>query len=623
MKFSQEFIEKVREANNIVELISQHTQLKGVGAQLTGLCPFPDHNEKTASFSVSESKQVYFCFGCRKSGNIYTFIQALQGLSFPEAVEYLAQRAHIPIPEEAKEQRPNVDLKDERNKKNLMWKINRYAAQFYHQQLMRLPEDHEVKSYLKNRGITEELAKKFRLGYAPNEWEALSSTLRKNNIPLQLAEELGLLKRRTGGHTGHYDLFRHRLMFPIVSHTSQFIGFGGRVLGDDQPKYLNSHESMVFHKGRVFYGLDETAKFIRTQDEAIVVEGYTDFLALYKAGFCNVVATLGTALTRDHARLLKRYTKNVIVLFDGDAAGQSAAERSLPLLLAEGLLPRALALPEKMDPDEYLAKHGVDELKKQLSEAPELFQMILRQKLDGYSGAPAEKVSILDKMAPYLLAVEDLRLRDLYLQEVAEMLALEVKWVRGAIKQSGQNQKPAAHEAPTAPPPAPSETNMAPVDRAQQANIIKVSSNPKKAELFLLNIALMKEEYFKEIQESKIVDFFESPELRQIFARAEEYYGQMPSEFDKLTALLVSQVDPSELVSLHLDKALSVLTVEGARKLIADCRKKIRDAHLRSQAKQQLAHLKGRKASEQLEQLEQIMNIHKDRHSLNRENDPS
>lgn len=609
MRFSQDFIEKVREATSIVDVISPFTQLKRSGhMRMMGLCPF--HNEKTPSFSVSEEKQMYHCFGCKRAGNSYTFVQEMQGLSFPEAVESLAQKAGITLPADAYDKNPQDDRREHQK---LLYRINRFAAMFYHQQLMSLQPSHPVREYIHKRGIKPEMVNKFLLGYAPEEWESLAQAIGKKGVALSDAETLGLVKSRTQGKSGHYDIFRHRLIFPIVSITDNFLGFGGRILGEGQPKYLNSPESEIFHKGKVFYGLHESAKHIRVEDAAIVVEGYTDFLALFQAGITNVVATLGTALTHDHARLLKRYTKNVIVLFDGDSAGREAAARSLPILLSEGLLPRGLTLEDDYDPDEYIVEKGADALKAKLRAAPELFVEILRHEMTGYRGTAAEKVALMDRMTPVLFSCADSRLRDLYIQELAERLQVEAAWVIKALKGS---TKDAPIKAPQVSAPEGTVTSQPPPNIDLETIVIKKAP---RAELYLLNVALMKEEYYQEVMASGVIEALSHEGIREAFKRAEHLYRQRACKFDNLIALLVPAIDPPEAVSLLLAKPLSDLQNEGLKKLISDCTKKIREANFRAKSKQIAAHLRGQESGEQVKNLEQIMNIHRDRHSLNKE----
>ena len=622
MRFSQDFIERVRESANIVDVIGQHTQLKRAGThRLVGLCPF--HSEKSPSFSVSEDKQMYYCFGCKKAGNVYTFIQTTQGLSFPEAVEHLAQRAGIALPKEIEATPAQARAFDEKKERaKLFYRINQFTAQYFQAVLKNLENNSPVHEYLKQRGLSAETIERFQLGYASDNWEALVHAFSKKNVPLDSAEALGLIRKRTEGKSGHYDIFRHRLMFPIISPTGQVLGFGGRVLGDGQPKYLNSPESEVFHKGKVFYGLHESAKFIRVEDRVIVVEGYMDFIALYQAGVKSVVATLGTALTPDHARLLKRQSKNVIILFDGDEAGQDAAERSLPLLLQEGLIPRGLTLPDQQDPDEFVQKHGLQVLEDRLKNAPELFMMILERHLRGYRGTSAEKVALIDRMTPFVRSCADNRLKELYVRELAERLGVETSWVQRAVAGDRGYEPSRPHKVsnPSESRPPAEVAVAAGFEGLQVApQIITVLKAPR-AELYLLNIVLMKDKYYQVVKESGVIEDLSHEGIREVFARIDHLCRQMPCKFDNLTALLVTEVQPPETVSLHLQAPLVDLTEGEAEKWIQDCTRKIRVAKLRIQSKQLRANLRGQDQTEQLEKLEQIMNISRSRHSLNKDN---
>lgn len=619
MRFSQEFIERVRESSNIVDIISRYTELKRSGPnRWVGLCPF--HNERSPSFSVSEQMQMYHCFGCKKGGNVYTFVQEIQGLSFPEAVEYLAQQASLPIPQEAYESGAAPDP-SKRDHKKILFRINDFAAKFYHQALLSLPASHKVRDYIKSRGLKDETVKQFQLGYAPESWDSFVSACRKHQVPLAEAESLGLIKSRSGEKTGHYDLFRDRLMFPIIGTAGQTLGFGGRILGEGQPKYLNSPESEIFHKGRVFYGLDQAAKYIRTSDRVIVVEGYMDFLALFQAGIHDVVATLGTALTPDHARALKRHTKNVVVLFDGDSAGQDAALRSLPILLQEGLLPRGLILPDEEDPDEFLEGYGTESLKKLIAEAPELFVLIFDQKLKGFRGEPAQQVTLMDEMQPLVESVSDPRLKSLYIKQIAERLKVTPHWVNQALNPKGAKPaEPPRRAEPQRPnsPPKPSQGSTSVGGVGNGAKII-VKGAPV-AGVRLLNVALMKVQYFQKVMADGELEKVTHAGLRQLWQRAVELYGQMPNKFDSLTACLISEVEPPEVVSLHLGKPLSELQDQEAEKLITDYTKYLKDQRIRLESKDIVQKMRQGKFSDDSQALEQIMNIHRVRHGKNKEN---
>jgi len=442
MKFTPEFIERVAEANNIVDVISPYTQLKPSGGGLMGRCPFPDHPEKTASFSVSETKQVYHCFGCKKSGNIFSFLQQYNGMSFREAVEFLAHRAHIALPVEDKKESDKQDLATQKKRKVI--EANKLAAHYFRETFKRLPEGHPAKVYAEKRGLDVDTQNEFLIGYSSDEWDGLLKYLESQGVLAAVAEEAKLVKARSQGKSGHFDLFRERLMFPILSTMGEVLAFGGRIIEKGEPKYLNSPETLAFHKGRVLYGLYHSAKYIRSEDSVLVVEGYMDLIALYKNGIRNVVAPMGTALTFDQAKILRRSTKNVVVLFDGDSAGIAAAERSLPVLLEADLHPKGLILPDELDPDEYIAEHGVLALQERIQQATDLLTVVLSQWMQGYRGEASQKVQLADKLRPVFSSMQDPRLKQLYVIEVAQKMGVDEKWLKTALlsQNSSMAQKP-------------------------------------------------------------------------------------------------------------------------------------------------------------------------------------
>lgn len=437
MRFSPEFVDKVREANNIVDVIGPYTQLRSTGSNFMGRCPFPDHNDKTASFSVSEDKQLYNCFGCKKSGNIFTFLQNFNGYSFPESIEFLARRANIALPERDEDPRE----KQARQVRESVLQVNRLAASYFQDRLAKLPENHPVRVYAKGRGLNPETLQTFGIGFAPDEWHGLARVVGQRRISMEIGEKAGLLKRssRAQGAETHFDLFRGRLMFPIVSTSGDVVGFGGRVVGEGEPKYLNSPETQVFHKGRVLYGLDVTARYIRSQDEAIIVEGYMDAVTLYQAGIKNVAAILGTAFTPDHGRLIRRMTPNAVMLLDGDAAGIQGAERSLAALLAADIRPRGVILPEGMDPDDFIRDRGVEALKAEMAAAGDLFTLLLtRHWMEGYRATAQDKLRVVESAARALQPAGPMLLErpiaELFMDEVARFLDVDSAWVRKTLK---------------------------------------------------------------------------------------------------------------------------------------------------------------------------------------------
>jgi DNA primase len=618
MKFSPEFIEKVRDANNLVDIISQYTQLKPTGSGLMGRCPFPDHQEKTPSFSVSEIKQVYHCFGCHKKGNIFTFLQNYNGMNFPEAIEYLANRASIAMPEKNSEANAYQDRQQERKK--LLGRVNKLANNYFFEQLKAQPSDHPVQKYIAKRGLTQEVIEAFQIGYATPDWEGLVNYLESKKVPMDLIEEARLAKARSGGKTGYFDLFRDRLMFPILNPMGDAVAFGGRIIDQGEPKYLNSPETPVFVKGRILYGLAQTARYIRTEDQAIIVEGYMDLVSLYQSGIRNAAATMGTALTPDHGRLLKRMTRNVVVLFDGDSAGQEAAERSLPILLSADVHPKGLTLEGGMDPDDFVKSKGAEALKDLMTKAPDLFVLILQRWMEDYRGEASQKIKICDQLKPVLDVIPDPRLKDLYVQEAARRMNVPAAWLTKAL--FGQVAK--------TPEVEKLRRDMAQQNAAAQASAEAAMTNtePKtvpntprfilkgapRAEILMLSLVLKSRANFEAFLKENISENISNSSVKEILRKAVDVYRQDLNKFDKLTSLLVSFVDQPELLFGNEGTADS-FDEDSERKLLKDCFKKVRDNNLREQAKKLARDLKTEPSSEKMEQ---IMNIQRNRHTLNK-----
>lgn len=606
MAFTQDFIDKVIEASNVVEIISQYTTLKSSGRGHMGRCPFPDHQEKTASFSVSEAKQVYHCFGCKKSGNVVSFLRDYNGMNFPEAIEYLADRAGIPIPEEAYTQQGGFDQTQQAhdNKKKLL-RANRVGADFFREILKRQATDSPVRQYVLKRKLNLEILEEFQIGYAPNEWEALSQQLLKSHIPLDVAEEAKLVKKRNEGN-GYFDLFRDRLMFPIHSPSGDVLAFGGRIIEQGEPKYLNSPESPVFHKGKVLYGLAQTAKYIRSEDMVLVVEGYMDLVSLYQAGLKNVVATMGTAMTPEHAKLIKRLTPNVVVLFDGDDAGKMAAERSLPILLSQGLFPRGLTLTEAKDPDEFVIKFGVDALKKQIDAAPDLFKVVVKSWMSDYRGEASDKVKLVDKIRPIFDTMADQRLKSLYADDLCQLMGVNKDWLRNSFQgnAAGRSQNYASTHQSINQKNRVTEASLpmlsadASGDNFAEKAHIRIS-DASKVELMLLQNTLKSRANFTlmtELQDplsfTQLLSQIKHLGVKQILENAELVYRQDAAKFDRLVSQLIDKIDKPELLfqNSKLDiTQMSEFDEEKERKLIVDLIHRIQQEFIKDQAKQ-LAH---------------------------------
>jgi len=360
---TQDKIIEIRNRASIVEIISDHVTLKKAGRNYMGLCPF--HTEKTPSFTVNEEKGIFHCFGCQTGGSVFQFLMQLDQLTFPEAVERVAKRYGITI-----ERAEGSRIRQESGERDLFYRINERAANNYHRILVERPEGKKALDYLKARGVDESVARRFVLGYAPLSGSGLIESVKQGKLLAKDALRLGLVGQRNGEQL--YEKFFGRLMFPIINAGGKVVGFGGRVIDQGLPKYLNSSETPLFHKSSTLYGLFQAKEGIRQADRVVLVEGYLDAIALFQHGISYAVATLGTALTVDHVRLLSRYTKNIIALFDGDDAGRKAAARSFEIFIEAGLLGRAALLPKGEDPDTFVRSRGKEVLEQMLNQAPPL-----------------------------------------------------------------------------------------------------------------------------------------------------------------------------------------------------------------------------------------------------------
>ncbi len=610
MRYPPEFVDRVQEANNISDIIGQYTQLKQSGNGYMGRCPFPDHAEKTASFSVSESKQVYHCFGCKKAGNLFSFLRDYNGMNFPDAVEYLADRAGISLPEIQRDQ--NDQFQIQQDKKKTLMRANRIAADFFAETLRRAPADHPIKTYIQKRKLNAETIQEFQIGYAPVEWEGLAQHLHRNNITSQVAEEAKLVKARKEGN-GHFDLFRDRLMFPILSPTGEVLAFGGRIHDQGEPKYLNSPETLAFNKGRVLYGLPHTAKYIRAEDAVVVVEGYMDLVSLFQAGLKNVVATMGTALTPEHAKLIKRLTPNVIVLFDSDDAGQRAAERSLPLLLAAGLYPRGIVLTDAKDPDEYVTKFGFEALRKKVASAPELFNEVLHMWMSDYKGEASQKVKLMDQVRPIFDAIPDSRLKSLYATELSQRMNVAIDWVRSSL-QSPVAQRDFQRLNENSSAQANGIVQAKPLETEPRKPLFLLSGS-SNAEILLLQLSLKSRANFERIIGQQILSQINHLGVKSLLEKAEQVYRQDLEKFDRLTSLLIDYVDKPELLFSNSSLGSTEFDEEKENKMIEDCVRRIQQTFLKEQAKKIGLGLKQNIDEDKLKEIE---GLQRNRLSLNK-----
>ena len=424
----KEFSTEVRDAADIVDVVGSFVSLKRSGSGYKGLCPF--HNEKTPSFHVHPGKQIFHCFGCGVGGDVIKFWMQHEKVGFRVALEQLGRKYNISIPRFSSRE---TDDKEERIRRVLL-AVNEFALNYFHNRL-NSEAGKAAREYLQKRGIDEEIIDRFKLGFAPDGWENILKAADKNGYSAKAVKAAGLAlpgKKKTGHF---YDRFRKRVMFPVFDLQGNCVAFGGRILGDGEPKYLNSPETKVYHKGRVLYGLNIAKNSLRQDQPALLVEGYMDLIALNRFGFSNAAATLGTALTEQHARLLKRFTHEVIFLYDGDEAGQRAMLRGCEVLLSQSLGVKVLILPEGEDPDTFLAKHGADAFREFIDHKKDFLDFFLAAGKKRFNiQTPEGKIGVLDMLRPALNRIHHPILLDDYSRRLGEALSLDQSLIKRHLR---------------------------------------------------------------------------------------------------------------------------------------------------------------------------------------------
>lgn len=439
MRFPQTFIDDLSRQADIVRIISDYVSIKKKGANWSACCPF--HGEKTPSFSVNPAKAMFYCFGCQKGGNVFGFVMEIERVSFPEAIKIVAEKTGMPLPHV--EDPSKFEAKQREGEE--IFALNSWAFEWWEEQLRGDgAEAKSARAYVSGRNIADETSQAFRLGFAPSSWDGLTSHLKKRGASPQQIERSGLVvKKETGGF---YDRFRGRIIFPVLDLRGRPVAFGGRVLpSGGEPKYLNSPETPVYTKGRHLFGLHLAGEEIKRRRFAILVEGYLDLIMLYQYGIRNAVASLGTALTGEQAKLLGRFARKVVVNYDGDKAGVAAAKRAVETLLAEDLETKVLVLPDNADPDDFIRTHGVDEYHRRRGEALPAIHFTLEQAVrDRDLGRrPSDKRDAVEEVLPLLRAVKDKILKREYFDIAMDTLRVELT-LRNDCWQSVRAGAPAA-----------------------------------------------------------------------------------------------------------------------------------------------------------------------------------
>ncbi|MGE3537489.1 MAG: DNA primase [Candidatus Tectimicrobiota bacterium] len=565
----EEVVQEVLLRADIVEIISDYVQLKRTGANAKGLCPF--HQEKTPSFTVSPSKGLFYCFGCHASGNVFRFLMQHEHLTFPEAVHVLAARYGVHIPESKNQDRQRQALSP-------LYALHQAAATFFHACLLRDPAAQAARAACRQRSITQEMAIRFGLGYAPAAWDTLYQAMRTQGFTHEVLVESGLAVLRES-QRGAYDRFRNRLMFPIHDRLGRPVAFGGRALEGSEavhvPKYLNSPETPIFHKGRMLYGFNLAKAALRQREQALIVEGYTDVIACHRQGVTHAVGTLGTALTEQHVALLKGLIKEVVLVFDGDAAGSAATERSIGLFLEAGLRVRVVTLPEGEDPDSFLRQHSGEELLQAVEEAVSFVDFLLtRAGRFTELRSPTGRADCVARLLPLLRKIDSQVERWSYVALVAERLGVPAEVLQhemygggGARQQAPQWPSPGAR--PAARPPRPT---------------------PVSAEYALLQMVCHDVHLLDRVQPQVSQDDFADPDLQAIYGlllRLAPHHPQ--SVFPQIIDAASNDRQVQVLTQMAMEPVLSNSTELAAA--LQDCLAKIRQRNPKARRRRIIAQL--------------------------------
>lgn len=502
MAFERTFLDELSARNDIVDIVSQYVKLKKSGTNYFGLCPF--HNEKTPSFSVSAEKQIFHCFGCGEGGGVITFVMKTEGLEFPDAVRYLAEKSGMQLPEEGEEER-----KAARHRERL-YAICKDAARFFYNTLW-LPENQVPQQYFLNRGLSRRMINQFGLGFAPDSFHALMDAMSAKGYTRQELIDAGLVSRNEKGNV--YDRFRNRVMFPIIDVRGNVIAFGGRVLDDSKPKYLNSPETPIFHKSRNLFAMNLSKK--TKSPYFILAEGYMDVIALHGAGFDSAVASLGTSLTEDQARMIARHTGQIVISYDADGAGQAAAQRAIDILKKCDLQVKVLKIPGAKDPDEFIKAKGADAFRALIERSEDHNAYRLEQIAAKYDLEDDEaRVFFLKDAARMLARIESRIEREVYTGRAAKMANVTPEAVAVEVKREiniRQKQKKAAEKREIRSP----VSMMQPKDKSLAYADIKSA----KAEEGVIRLAFFDQNLLVGLEDELPEEWFSAPVLRKIYKR--------------------------------------------------------------------------------------------------------
>lgn len=582
MRYSDEILEEVKQSNDIVDTIKQYINLKRSGRNYFGLCPF--HNEKSPSFSVSPDKQIFHCFGCGVGGNVITFISKIEGIGFKEAIEVLAERANIVLPTDESK----IDSKKEELKAKV-YKVNTFAAEYYHKKIYE-PSSKIAQEYVKKRQLNNETLKSFKIGFSGN-FDELYKALRKEGFSDPEILESGLVNKNDNGK--YIDRFRNRLMIPILDERNRVIGFGGRVLDDSKPKYINSPENIVYSKGRNLFGLNVAKK--GDTKRLLIVEGYMDAISLHQRGITNVVASLGTALTTQQGWLLRKNTEKVILGFDSDGAGQTAIMRAMEVMQNMGCDMRVLQMTGAKDPDEYVIKYGSARFNNLLDNAISLieFKIKVLQKDLNLENA-SDKIKLLNEIAKLISKVDNTIEREIYIEKLSKGYNISKEAIYAEVNKlqysNKKNSKILEKEKPI-------------VTRRNQNNV-KVSEEIKKRENTIIAILINSADTFGFIKDNIKIEDFKDETNRKII---EQIYKEFENENTNINSVL-DHIEDEELQN-HLTEIMAEdYGITNNKKAIEDIIKKYKNEKLEARRDEILSQMENETDSEKKKNLGKELN---------------
>jgi len=562
-------IEDVRAAADIVQIISDYVVLKKKGKYFTGLCPF--HHEDTPSFTVTPDKQIFYCFGCNAGGNVFKFIMLKENLTFPEAVRFLAERRGIFL--SGLEERATSKAQQARDR---AYRINELAKDYWHFYLTKHPTGAEARTYLHKRGLNDSVIDKFQLGYAPPNWDRLLNFLGKKGVTSEEAEKMGLVLARENGR-GYYDRFRNRVMFPIWNHLGKVVGFGGRVMDQSVPKYLNSPETEIFSKSNTLYGLNLASKSIRELDQVIIMEGYLDVITAHQHGITNAVASLGTAMTREHGRLLMRYTKDVVIAYDADAAGLRAALRGLEILQELGCRVKVLTIPDGKDPDEYIGKNGADAFRQLLqTHTRSLMIFKVNQAMARFDISTMKgKLAVFEEILPNLARVNNQVELEEYLRVIGTELNLSWETIKGELSKYLANQRKMANARDKFDKNR-HNTYIVATPMEQKNSGVKETAL-ERAESTLVRLMVENPGLIPRVKDRLGLDFFRNPLLNQLIQLLDRLFQEKgycrPAE-------LYNYIEDTDMVSALGRILTREMPVDHGEQQVADCLAVIENAQI-------------------------------------------